>query len=446
MFLGLTTAIHTELSALLQERRDAIAEACAVKGMSDRVNALTMILREVMRESSVCYVDGTLSCYNGKSYEPVVEEDLTRKLRNLAVDMGVSPTDLQKVGRMPLDVLADEAKRHRGDRRHIAFSNCIFDLKNRVPLPFSRDLFVSASLPYPYKEGAGCGLFLRLLAEVLPDEGKRLAVQEFFGLCLADREPISIEKFAIFIGEGANGKSVVCDVMTRVFGLSRVSFLDPAQLADPKMLPDLKGKWVNIANDVRQDAAFDSALKALSSGQIVMARRNYHEPEQVVAPPLIFAMNRLPQFKDRSKGFERRILPIVFNVSIPESRQDRRLAQKICESDLCGIFRWCLEGLDRLMGNGGNFTMSEAMGKDLAAIMEKAKSPEPRPVKEYIESIGFSLTPFYPGQRAERISATDIWNGLRRRVSPAAIARELTALGVEKGRSNTTYYKVYKKD
>lgn len=440
------SGLVSELGVLLSSRSADIESACSVRGFADRINALVMVFRDVIRVSSVCYVDGELCYYGGKSYERIPEDDVMRQVRNLAVDLGVSPTDMQRVGRMPLDVLGDEGKHHKGDRRFIAFTDCVFDLRERSVRAFSRELFVSASLPYAYREDASCGAFLSFLEEVLPDEGKRLALQEFFGLCLADRDSISIEKFAILIGEGANGKSVVCNVMTRVFGLSHVAFLDPSQLTDQKMLPDLRGKWVNISNDTRQDAAFNSALKALSSGQIVMARRNYHEPEQVVAPPLVFAMNALPRFADRSRGFERRVLPIVFDVTIPESRQDRKLAHRICSTDLCGIFLWCLEGLDRLMGNGGEFTMSETMRADLGDIMKKAKEGPSHPVFDYLEDRGLSPVPLYHGQRAERIPAKEIFAALDGRESYSSIAEALRSRGVESRRSNLTYYLLYPKD
>lgn len=436
----------SELGGLMSSRGEGVSSACGIKGLVDRVNALVMVFRDVLRESSVCYVDGVLSFYDGRSYVGVGEDEVMRCLRNLAVGMGVSPTDLRQVGRMPLDVLGEDGKHLSGNPRYVSFLNCVLDLRERRPLPFSRDLVVSASLPYAYDRGATCGLFLSFLEEVLPDEGKRMALQEFFGLCLADRGAISVEKFALFIGEGANGKSVVCNVMMRVFGLSHVAFLDPSQLTDSKMLPDLNGKWLNISNDTRQDAAFDSALKALSSGQIVMARRNYHEPEQVVAPPLVFAMNALPRFADKSRGFKRRVLPIVFDVTIPEARQDRTLAQRICETDLCGIFLWCLDGRDRLLGNGGSFTASKTMEDDLADIMRVAKVASSHPVMDWLDCQGYATEPQYHGQEPERVSAKAIFMGLRGAVTYHAISSELRACGIEGRRSNTTYYMLYQKE
>ena len=439
------TSLAVELASLLSSRSDALASACSARGVSSRVDALVMVFRDVIRDSSVCLVDGALSYFGGEAYLPVSEDDMLRTLRNVAVGMGVSPSDLRLVGRMPLDILAGDGKRRFSDRSLVAFDNGVLDLRSRRLMPFSPDLLVSARLPYPFDPSARPGLFLSFLGEVLPDPGRRAALQEFFGLCLADRSSLSVEKFAILIGEGANGKSVVCEVMSRAFGVSRVSFLDPAQLTDPKMLPELTGKWVNISNDTRRDAAFTSAVKALSSGQVVMARRNYHEPEQVVAPPLVFAMNAPPVIADRSRGFARRVLPIRFEVTIPESRQDRGLAHRICSSDLPGVFNWCLEGLDRLMANKGAFTSSPAMESDLDAIMGAA--PETiDPVAAWLDERGLSVTPTKGGQEAVRVTAKEIYSSLGGRVSYNAIAEALRSRGAESRRSNLTYYLLYPRE
>ena len=80
------SGLSSELGNLLSSRRAEIESACSVRGFGDRINALVMLLRGVIRESSVCYVDGELSYYGGKFYERVSEDEVMRQVRNLAVD------------------------------------------------------------------------------------------------------------------------------------------------------------------------------------------------------------------------------------------------------------------------------------------------------------------------------------------------------------------------
>ena len=44
---------------------------------------------------------------------------------------------------------------------------------------------------------------------------------------------------------------------------------------------------------------------------------------------------------------------IGFDVTIPEHSQDKSLHTKIIDNELAGVFNWILEGLDRLLLQGG---------------------------------------------------------------------------------------------
>lgn len=434
--------LKKELGGLLSSRKDVLASAVAVKGVNDRVDALTLLCREVLRSSSLCYVDGAMHCYDGTVYVPVKAPSVLAVLGNLLVDSGVSPTDVRRMGDMPLSVVVERSFASSGK---LCFSNGVLDLEDGFFTDgFSRALIVTESLPYKYEKGASCPLWEAFLEEVVPDATERKVLQEFFGMVYLDRKRLSVEKFALFVGKGANGKSVIFEVMRRVLGPSNVSTLDAAQLTDEKMLPALKRKRLNFAPDMARTKDFSSALKALASGQEVTARGIFKEAEQVTAPPLCFALNEMPVFRDVTGAFFRRMLLFSFDVVIPPERQDRRLVDKICASDLAGIFAWVMEGRDRLARNGGEFSPSPKMDADMALLRTEVVDSQ-FPVKAFLESRGLSVRPMYEGQPFTLISQNEIDLGLRQSVSRYMITSELRKLGVKTHRSKELFYKVYLK-
>lgn len=440
-------ALRKEMAALLTERQDRLRKACSVKGTGERTDALILLCREALRSSSLRLVDGEPHCFDGRCYAPVSISEAGAVLMNALVDMGVPPTDVRRMGDMPLSVIGE---RSSASGRLLCFTNGILELGGaersswKFTPGFSPEAIATEKIPYAYNPSAMCTKWEAFLAEVLPDEGQRTVLQEFIGLVYADRSRLSVEKFAIFVGKGANGKSVIFEVLRRVLGKDNVSTLDTAQLTSERMVPYVKGKRLNFSPDVRKSAEFDSALKALASGQDVTGRRIYGDAELVSCPPLIFALNEMPRFRDTSDAFFRRILLFSFGVQIPPEKQDRRLVEKICEHDTPGIFNWVMEGCARLIRNGGEFSPCDRMDQDLFSLRLDADS-ESHPVRAYLERRGFTLSPRYPGQQYTLVSQNEIALALGGAVSRTMITIELRRAGVATHRSRELFYKVYEK-
>ena len=350
---------------------------------------------------------------------------------------------------MPMSVLID--KSHARNPNLLCFANGVADIgpssyesgDGLDMYAFGPENVVTESLPYPYVAGASCPLWDAFLEEVMPDASMRDVMQEFFGLCYLDRSRMSVEKFAIFIGEGANGKSVIRDVVTAVMGRDNVAAYDAQQITQEKLQPFLNGKRINFASDMRSSASFDSALKALSSGQEVVGRRIYEDPVKVKCPPLVFSMNELPKFCDTTPAFFRRVLLFRFAVVIPEERRDSSLAAKICEGELPGVFNWILRGRDRLLSNRGVFTRCVAMDNEIAVIAADEKRRND-PVLRYLAARGLSVSPLYDGQKPVMVSQDEIVDALAPQLTRLSLTRTMTSFGVRMQRkSDGRYYWVY---
>lgn len=435
------SVLRDELSALLSSQSGALSSAVSVRGVNDRVDALALLCRQMLRSSTLCLIGGVPHYFDGSCYVGVKFQEVSLALGNLLIDAGASPTDVRKMGDMPLSVIGERAFPAPSV---LCFRNGTLDLGTGVfSGGFSADRVAVERVGYDYVPGAGCPRWEAFLSEVLPDAATRLVLQEFFGMVFLDRERLSVEKFALFIGSGANGKSVVGDVVRRVLGPDGVSSLDTAQLRDEKMLPFV-GKRLNFVPDMGRGKDFDSTLKALASGQEVTARRNYSDPERVKCPPLCFALNELPVFHDTTPAFFRRLLLFRFSVTIPPGRQNRSLSDEIVRADAPGVFNWILEGRDRLVRQRGEFSPCPEMDAELDALRTDV-AVSSKPAQSYLDRMGYQPRPAFTGQNPVLVSQNEIALGLCDTVSRHAITAELRAAGVQTFRSKELFYKVYPK-
>ena len=419
-----------------------------MRSSQQRIDSYVSLLRRVLKESSLCYLGGETSYFDGKRYVPIslrrsVTPNAVSLLEDILQNYGVGATDARKIGDMPFVVLQNRL--YDADDSKVVFDNCVLDVESGLVLPFGTDIHTSYKMGYSYSSDAKCPMWRKFLNEVLPDVDEQACLQEFFGMCYLNRKMLSVEKFAIFVGTGRNGKSVVFDVIKSVIGKDKVSNLSTSQLADDKHVVEVNGKRLNFAPDMRKESDFDSALKALSSGQDVAGWRLYSGSTVVKCPPLVFALNEMPRFRDVTQGFFRRIMLFSFDVTIPEDRQDRSLASKIIETESGGVFRWMMEGLWRLQANKGEFTYCQKMASNLEALKKKVRDEE-SPVLQYLESIGYTICETYFGQEATKVPASAIFHGMGCRLSMNAIARELSSMNVKRERGTEVRYYLYKKE
>lgn len=419
-----------------------------MRSSQQRVDSYTLLLRDMLVRSSLCRLRGVLSFFDGKGYAGIEPKKASDMLSNLLIEVGISPSDVRRIGDMPF--LALWNRDYAVDNCKVIFENCVLDMRNGGTSDFSPSVHTDYARPFAYEEDARYPLWKRFLNEVLPDEDEQSCLQEFFGLCFLDRERYSVEKFAIFLGAtGSNGKSVIFDVIKAVIGEKYISHLDASDLCDPKKLIDVDGKRLNFAADMRKASSFDSALKALSSGQEVMGWKMYEGGKVIKCPPIVFTMNELPRFRDLTSAFFRRILLFSFDVTIPEERQDKSLAAKIVEKESAGVFRWMMEGLwrmqERLRRGKREFTYCEKMARNLEALKKRVRN-EQNPVLQYLDNAGWSTEPLWSGQEPERVRANDLYDAMHGRVSMNAIARELTSLHVRKVKTSGVMYYLYRKD
>ena len=238
-------------------------------------------------------------------------------LKDLVVNLRGLCTAFDSAAEAPL-WLGDDGQTERSP--YIACQNGLLDLRPLLKgklkpklMKFTARHFSTVQLGFRYDPDAKCPLWEKTLGEILPATGpgdRRIAVlQEFAGWCLAENG-LRLEKFAILVGKGANGKSTVLDTITAVLGSDNVSHLPIEQLGHNFRVGQIKGKLANIVNDLhRVDGFHEGVLKQLVSGDPIQTDRKYKDAETIrPRAKLIFGANSLPGVADRSDGIFRRLL------------------------------------------------------------------------------------------------------------------------------------------
>lgn len=251
-------------------------------------------------------------------------------------------------------------------------SNGTLELKPdgaHVLRPHRKEDYFFYALNYAYSPDAECPMFMKFLNRVLPDKETQDVIAEYVGYCFTK---FNLSKMLVLSGVGANGKSVLLEVITNLLGSQNVSNITLSSLTtDDEKRSHIENKLANISYESRGD--LDTAvLKQVVSGEPTQVRKLYVGSYEIKNIPKLFtSYNRLPN-PEFTLGYFRRWILVKFLVSIPETEQDIDLSKKLM-TELSGILNWVLLGLDRLMRNK-SFSKCDSCQRALNDYMMNANS------------------------------------------------------------------------
>lgn len=225
-------------------------------------------------------------------------------------------------------------------------------------------------LPYGYDPEAECSRFIKFLGEVLSDAETRAVVQEFAGYCLVRSG--KAEKMLVLKGKGANGKSVLINILRELYGKENVS---DAELNDITTNDEqrrlVENKLVNFSSECG-DKLNTAVLKQMVSSEPVVVRELYHGSHTMTNyGKFITSCNVLPK-PELTNAFFRRWILVPFKRIFEGKDADKDLARNIIANELPGILNWAIEGLIRLAQNDFVFTESKECADELKAYSKSA--------------------------------------------------------------------------
>lgn len=211
--------------------------------------------------------------------------------------------------------------------------------------PHRRELYRTTQIPIAFDPTARAPLFERFLMDVFRDDQDRddkiRVVLEMMGYSLMSHA--NREKFALLIGAGANGKSVLLATLEALLGKENVAGVQPSNFDNRFQRGHLDQKLANIISELKQgETIADAELKAITSGEAATVEHKGKDP--FVMRPFAtcwFGTNHMPHTRDYSDAFFRRALVIKFNRVFAPSEQDPNLKQKL-RAELPGILNHAL--------------------------------------------------------------------------------------------------------
>jgi putative DNA primase/helicase len=218
-------------------------------------------------------------------------------------------------------------------------------------------------LDYPYDPQASSQEWLTFLETVTNHDDKKICLlQELSGYVLFPDN--RLQKCAVLIGSGANGKSVFLNVLTKIFGSANVSNVEMSSLSQDFQVIQLMNSMLNISAETRTNVAgAESKFKQITAGDEISAC--YKGKDYITFRPrakMFLACNEYVKSSDTTEGWTRRFCFVDFPmhfVEIPNPNNpeelpiDRDIESRLTtQSQLSAIFNWVLQGYEMLLACG----------------------------------------------------------------------------------------------
>lgn len=274
---------------------------------------------------------------------------------------------------------------YQKDKRVVNFQNGTLFISHKGKRKFiphhDKKHGVMNMLEFNYSENATCPKWDKFLDRVLPNKDDQATLMEFMGYCFLPNH--NYEAFLFLYGKsGANGKSVILDVIRSFFGEDNISSLNIQNFVGHQ-LQGLANKLVNIGSELDAKGLNDGqmgVLKALTSTNDAIQLDPKHVQGYPLAsrhqPKLINSGNAKPSPKVMDDGVYRRMLLLNFDSEIKDDEKIRDLASKF-DGELDGIMARALKGLDELVKRG-TFTKSDRLNEAVEEYKDQTN-----PVRAY---------------------------------------------------------------
>ena len=348
--------------------------------------------------------DGLMFIFNGQYFEAVdsleyeiLTEIILETMQKMNVGIVYIANSAERIKNFCVNKLkADERCRFEPDRRYVCFKNGIFDIEDGRLHDFSVKYKTDIILDFDYVAEAKSALWDKVLGQTVPDENMRETYHQFCGCFLAKRSEYKIEYICFVVGEGQNGKSIICKAIINTLGRSVASSYSPEQLFKGGTqaeyhLADVNGKVVNYCDDVSKKDFSGGDFKAFVSGGEFTGRHPYsRKPTKVTKVPLMLCCaNGMPPTTDDTDGYFRRFLIIVAPNHIDERDKDVTLEKKLLADDVrAAIFNWMYEGYKQFVANEGKINIANSVREIVEEMKENSNS-----LRRWIATMGYVAGP-----------------------------------------------------
>ncbi len=393
---------HSEILSAILETLEEV-DFKAVAGLDDEeklpqkhllVLCVNELLAKVKQQNlDLARKDDFIFAFNGAFWKELNRETIKNFLGNVAERLSVHSLEAQhykfknELYNQFLSSAHFEPIEPQNGKVLINLLNGTFEISKDAQTlrEFRAKDFLTYQLPFEFDETAACPMFEKYLSEVLPEQELQDVVAEFFGYVFTKN--LKMEKALLLYGSGANGKSVLFDIMNALLGSENIANFSMSNLLEEHNRALIAYKLLNYGSEINATRTRDE-FKNLVSTEPIQARLKYGNSFTMTHyAKLAFNCNELPKDFDHQNAYFRRLLIVPFRETIPESKQDKTLADKIIKNELAGVFNWIIEGLKRLLKTE-KFTESRIVKETLETYKRESDS-----VASFIDEHSYKPSP-----------------------------------------------------
>lgn len=245
----------------------------------------------------------------------------------------------------------DDPSQFDADPMLLGVANGVVDLRTGTLRPLKpTDYMTKRCLPN-YRPSAKCPRFMRFLDTTFnKDQALIDYIQRALGYTLTGRVTEEVLFFAY--GTGANGKSVLTNIVEKVMGeyarpiASDILKKSRNEMALERATVPLIGKRLILVNEVAKSEFWDDQrAKELVSSEPLPARFLYAETVKFRPTHKFWIRgNHKPNIGDESHGLWRRFHLIGFEHEVKEKDREQDLTAQIVEAESEGVLAWMVQG------------------------------------------------------------------------------------------------------
>lgn len=219
-------------------------------------------------------------------------------------------------------------------------------------LPHDRAHLITKRMAVAYDPDARAPEFQTFLNRILPDPEVQGFLQRIFGLSML----AVLEQMMVYLyGDGANGKSVLMDLIARTLGdyaaSAKIESLTGSNRrgggdATPDLVPMIGARLVRASEPEKGVKWQEGLIKELTGGEPLLIRALHSDfVEARVFFKLVISGNHKPQFEGQDEGIWRRVKLVPFLEQIPvEERRAKQDMDDMLFAEAAGVVNWMVEG------------------------------------------------------------------------------------------------------
>ncbi len=237
---------------------------------------------------------------------------------------------------------------------YAVMTNGLLHLPTRTLHPHTPQLFSFNAMPFAWQPDAGAPAWLEFLDSLWGDDPESIdTLQDMFGYLVSG--DTSQQKMFLIKGPPRSGKGTIARVLRELLGAHNTVSTSFAQLANDWGMEPLVGKLAAFLPEARNtggrghnnlQVAVERLLSISGEDEMSVPRKHIGNWNGYLKVRFVMLANAVPGLGDSTNAFASRFIVLETVKSFLGHEDDTLTARLLAE--LPGIFRWALDGRDRL--------------------------------------------------------------------------------------------------